>query len=181
MVKRISCDASNIELRVQFLLGVLMYCKNCRIPFVCKTLNQLYCSASCRNIDSVRRWRRVHRKKCPNCDEFILPDSTHCKQCYKSATEISDMTLGEAIYLIHHCSSAYSLVRTRARAVAKKLGIIDKCFNCGYNKHVEIAHKKKISSFSLETMISVINEESNLIALCRNCHWEFDHGLLILE
>ena len=84
------------------------------------------------------------------------------------------MTLKEAIYEKHHKSSAFALVRTRARAIAKKLGL-DKCSNCGYDKHVEIAHIKAISTFDNSTLISVINSKENLMALCPNCHWELDN------
>lgn len=85
-----------------------------------------------------------------------------------------DTTLAEAIYTKHHKSSAYALVRTRARAVAKKLGL-DSCEVCGYNKHVEIAHIRGISTFEGDTLLSVINARENLKALCPNCHWEFDN------
>ena len=84
------------------------------------------------------------------------------------------MTLGEAIYFRHHKSSAFALVRTRARAVAKKLGW-KACAKCGYDKHIEIGHVKDIASYSLDTLLSVINVPENLIPLCPNCHWEFDN------
>ena len=87
------------------------------------------------------------------------------------------MTLREAIYTEHHQSSAYALVRTRVRAQCKSRE--QKCF-CGYDKHVEVCHIKPISSFSLDTLISMINVESNLRLLCPNHHWEYDHGLLEL-
>jgi predicted HNH restriction endonuclease len=87
---------------------------------------------------------------------------------------VEDMTLSEAIYTKHHKSSAYALVRTRARAASKKLGL-DKCQKCGYDKHVEITHAKGISTFEGHTLVSVINAPSNLMALCPNCHWEFDN------
>jgi hypothetical protein len=35
-----------------------------------------------------------------------------------------------------------------------------------------------LTSFPLETPISVVNALDNLVGLCRNCHWEFDNGLL---
>jgi predicted restriction endonuclease len=77
----------------------------------------------------------------------------------------------------HHKSSAFALVRTRARAVMKKLGI-NKCENCGYDKHIEVAHIKAIGLFTLETLINIINSPRNLLALCPNYHWEYDHSLL---
>ena len=46
---------------------------------------------------------------------------------------------------------------------------------CDYNKYIEVAHKIPVSKFGLDTKISVINNIDNLIGLCRNHHWEFDH------
>lgn len=55
------------------------------------------------------------------------------------------------------------------------------CANCGYKRHYEVCHVKGISTFSDENKISEINDINNLIALCRNCHWELDNGLLSLD
>jgi transcriptional regulator with GAF, ATPase, and Fis domain len=30
----------------------------------------------------------------------------------------------------------------------------------------------------LSATLDEVNSETNLVALCRNCHWEFDHGFL---
>lgn len=50
-----------------------------------------------------------------------------------------------------------------------------KCSKCGYDKHFQICHIKSISSFPDDTMLSEINNISNVVALCPNCHWEFDN------
>lgn len=152
-----------------------MICRNCQDEFNPSTSNQVYCSASCRNVDHVRRWRTRNKKTCPTCDAPIWPESQTCRQC--QGKQLGDMALAEAIYAKHHRSSAYALVRTRARAIAKKLGITT-CQLCGYCKHVEIAHRKAISDFPESAKLSEINHQSNLMALCRNCHWEIDHGLV---
>ena len=90
------------------------------------------------------------------------------------------MTLDEAIYKEHYKSSAFAKVRSRARTLAKKWGW-KSCLNCNYSKHIEVAHKKAITDFSGNTLLSVINDKSNLLPLCPNCHWEFDKGLLDLS
>lgn len=54
------------------------------------------------------------------------------------------------------------------------------CFKCGYDKHVELCHIKPVSSFPETATLGEINALSNNIQLCRNCHWEYDHGLFIL-
>ena len=37
-----------------------------------------------------------------------------------------------------------------------------------------------VSDFDDSALISEINSKDNLIALCPNHHWEYDHGLLKL-
>jgi hypothetical protein len=39
---------------------------------------------------------------------------------------------------------------------------------------------RSLTSFPLDTPIAVVNDLDNLVGLCPNCHWEFDHGLLQL-
>ena len=49
------------------------------------------------------------------------------------------------------------------------------CMKCGYDKHVEVCHIKPIRQFSEDTLLSVINDKTNLLLLCPNCHWEYDN------
>ncbi len=56
-----------------------------------------------------------------------------------------------------------------------------KCAVCGYDKHVEICHRKSVSDFPNTALIAEINAIENLSALCRNHHWELEHGLLKLS
>lgn len=56
-----------------------------------------------------------------------------------------------------------------------------KCFKCGYDKAVEICHIQSVSSFDGSATIGEVNHPTNLVALCRNHHWEFDHGYLKFE
>ena len=54
------------------------------------------------------------------------------------------------------------------------------CVACGYTKHVELAHIRPITSFPESATLGEVNSRKNIVPLCRNCHWEFDHGLLLL-
>ena len=136
-----------------------------------ETKNPKFCSRSCAaTYNNLQRPKKPH----PQCELCGVKIDKRSKRCRKCCSHLGDMTLNEAIYSQHHRSSAYALVRTRARTIAKKLGL-DSCKFCGYNKHVEIAHIKGISTFTGDTLISVINGEDNLMALCPNCHWEFDN------
>jgi predicted restriction endonuclease len=53
-----------------------------------------------------------------------------------------------------------------------------KCSNCSYDKHYEVCHIKDVKHFPEESFLSEVNQIDNLISYCRNCHWEFDNGLL---
>lgn len=143
-----------------------------------ETKNPKYCSKSCAALTNNARKdikRRTVEGQCFTCKSPNQSSRKYCKECWiKNGISLGDMTLQQAIYTKHHKSSAFGLVRSRARIVAKSLNW-NSCSNCSYDKHIEIAHIKPISSFPLDTMISVINDPSNLLALCPNCHWEFDH------
>jgi predicted restriction endonuclease len=66
-----------------------------------------------------------------------------------------------------------------ARRVYRNSGRPFACVLCEYATHVDICHVKDIRSYAHGTPYSVINDQANLIALCRNHHWEFDHDLLL--
>lgn len=72
-------------------------------------------------------------------------------------------------------SNRYGQVRQRARKITSSR--LQKCERCDYDKHVETCHIKPICSFPMDTSIDVVNDESNLILLCPNCHWEHDNLL----
>ena len=125
---------------------------------------------------------------CKLCNSITIKRRRYCEECKKHNPRksrlkegflTSNITLKEAIYKKHHKSSAYALVRARARSIIKKYKI-HSCQNCGYSKHIEVGHIKPIHSFSEDTKISEINNISNLVCLCPNCHWEFDNHLLKL-
>lgn len=151
-------------------------CLNCEG----KTTNPKFCSRSCAATYNNRiKPKRAKTHNCIDCGKPITAERKRCREhflLWVKSKEVKDMSLKEAIYENHHRSSAFALVRSRARAIAKKLGL-NTCVKCGYDKHVEIAHIKPISSFSEEVLISVINSKENLMSLCPNCHWEYDHNI----
>ena len=137
-----------------------------------ETTNPKFCSRSCStSFNNLLTPKRKREKKCRKCGTPICTSHVHCENCMH---KMVDYTLSEAIYENHHRSSAFALVRTRARKVAKELGY-SACKNCGYDKHIEVCHIKPINSFPLDTKLSVINSPSNLLPLCPNCHWEHDN------
>jgi hypothetical protein len=44
----------------------------------------------------------------------------------------------------------------------------------------QVLLRRSVVSFPGDTALSVVNSLDNLVGLCPNCHWEFDHGLLQL-
>lgn len=73
--------------------------------------------------------------------------------------------------------SKYDTIRKCARSYSKY--ILPKiCMLCKYDKHYEVCHIKPVSSFNYDQLLSEVNNRDNLVHLCPNCHWEFDHGLI---
>jgi DNA-directed RNA polymerase subunit M/transcription elongation factor TFIIS len=161
-----------------------MNCINCKE----ETGNPKFCSRRCAAIYNNKYVHKIALVKrfCRRCGKLIernsyKDNSVLCENCRSREYQFDDnVSLKDVIYTKHHKSSAFALVRSRARRVAEILGM-NKCFVCGYDKHVEISHKKPISSFSEDTLVKVINSPDNLIALCRNHHWEFDHSEITVE
>jgi len=141
-----------------------MKCNECKV----ETTNPKFCGNSCAAIYNNRHvTRKVKKKqwKCKFCDMDTPSRRTICDGCTTHG-RLGDLTLREAIYAQHHKSSAYALVRSRARKSKEKCP----CEKCGYSKHTEVCHIKAISEFDENTMISDINSLDNLLRLCPNCH-----------
>lgn len=158
---------------------MLVTCLNCNIEFeksksnIKKSPNH-YCSRSC--ACSANNKKNPRRKPEGTCIKCGVPCRSSRQKCPKCILEHKpkDHTIAEVIYDKHHRSSAFALIRSRARTIAKNLKM-NSCEVCGYDKHVEVAHIKAISEFDPQTKLSVVNDPSNLKALCPNCHWEFDN------
>ena len=71
-------------------------------------------------------------------------------------------------------------IRYYARKTYEKwVGPIVSCERCGYNRvPPDIAHVKSVCEFDDTTPVYEINDAGNLVALCKNCHTEFDRGLI---
>lgn len=71
--------------------------------------------------------------------------------------------------------TARSIIQKKARQIYENSEKPKECVICGYDKHYEVAHIKAVSIFDDDVLISEINNEENLIALCPNHHWEYDN------
>jgi 5-methylcytosine-specific restriction endonuclease McrA len=122
--------------------------------------------------------------KCKNCDTLIISGRTYCPNCIKQYKHItnridSDRTLAEMCSYKKMDANRFNSIREHASRILKSKG--KPCERCGYSIHVQVCHIKPISQFPKTALLSEINALSNLILLCPNCHWEFDHGIITLE
>lgn len=141
-----------------------------------ETNNPKFCSRSCSTIISNKNIpKRSVEGKCESCKCPIRSSRKYCKSCFHEVRDAKDITLQEAIYEKHHRSSAFALVRARARSSKKALEI-KCCEKCGWQHHVEVCHKRPIADYPLTSLLSEINAEDNLLILCPNCHWLYDHS-----
>lgn len=182
-------------------------CEYCGEP----TLNPRFCSTSCsasrrlgkQNNPPIARTCQVcsdvfycstvHRSRayCPKCkgsaDWLVISHPrtqqrkgsiSYTRPAYRSLT-IAQATSGPYLKGKHR-SHITIYIRQFNRAWNKALLFLP-CAACGYSKHVQLAHIKPVSSFPPEATIGEVNSPRNVIQLCPNCHWEFDHGLLALD
>lgn len=95
----------------------------------------------------------------------------------KKADQVSGMRKGE---VLNHCStsSRFATIRKNARRTYLASDKPKCCLVCGYSKHIEICHVQGITTFPDETKLIVINDLTNLVALCPTHHWELDNKQL---
>lgn len=113
------------------------------------------------------------RKRCSN-----LGINLNLKQNQLDTVPILSVTKGDLFKKRSNWQNARSNIQNSARKIFFKNCLDPKCIVCGYTNHVEVAHIKAVSNFSEDSLISEINDISNLIGLCPNYHWEYDNGLL---
>lgn len=118
---------------------------------------------------------------CKKCGIWCGSGKKYCKDCRIAVRlELKEnslqMTKSNAVYNRGEISNRYAKIRYHARNLYEN--ILTKCENCGYDKHIEICHIKPIKNFSDSSTIKEINQRSNIIGLCPNCHWEFDNGFI---
>ena len=150
---------------------------------VCRITEMNYCSQSCaakyNNRLYPKRRKRVYR--CLECGVEISAGAKKCQSCYSvdQRLDLQNLTLGQ-LYQRRGGKYARRNAHSAIRSWARKPRRAGACSVCGYNKHTEVCHIQDICSFPESVTIAEINHPSNLVELCRNCHWELDHGFLVL-
>jgi hypothetical protein len=132
-------------------------------------------------------WRDAHKKPCPMCGVLIQYDSKFCFSCTRiNAGKIlfSTSTIGEYREQLavkgKHPSWVHGAVRGLARSRYRDL-LKTPCSNCGYERHVELCHITPLSKWPDGATMGQVNAPENVAILCRNCHWELDHGLIPVD
>lgn len=151
-------------------------CKQCKKL----TLNPIFCSKSCsatyNNKYSIKRVKKLN--KCGTCKALVHRNKYCSKECNPRLGTYLKTTLGELKKLYKSFWEVHALIRDNSRRIYKNSRLDLKCKNCEYELHVEICHIKPIKDFPDRTLVCKINSLENLVALCRNCHWEFDNKLI---
>lgn len=156
-----------------------MNCIACGNP----TANPKFCSRSCATAYNNRaQSKRKRVNTCQECKTPIHRNRTYCRTCWQQK-RIAQMnhTLSDTTLITEYGQRTYqrnARIRDWARRIYANSGRPYVCVNCGYDKHVEVCHIQAIKSFPEETPLNIVNSLENLVALCPNCHWEFDNGLL---
>lgn len=155
-------------------------CLNCNKT----TSNPKFCSRSCSaSFNNSKNPKRKLKDDCSKCGNPIGRTNWKdrrrvCDNCNPSYIDWTQVTLKS----IQHRRSyqVNSQIRERARKKYLSSDRDQKCFNCRYDRHFHVCHIKAISDHNEDAFVSEINQHNNLVALCPNCHWEYDNGILHL-
>jgi hypothetical protein len=132
-----------------------------------------YCSRRCSNIGRVRNGTRRPQNLC-SCGKVLSPSATTCRRCRYA--DVQNKTLAE----VRAGCTTNLAYHAKIRGLARNMytGPMS-CLACGYYLHIEICHVVPVGDFPMETLVSVVNSSTNLVALDRRCHWEMDNGYLV--
>lgn len=139
-----------------------LICKNCSNIFYRKKCGKdrgLFCSMSCAS-----RFNNPKKFKEPKFIEVKIPTTT-----------LQDLKNN------YNRSQYHAKIRGLSRLTYFRNNKVYECEYCGYDKHIDVCHIIDVKDFPLETLVVVVNDINNLIGLCKNHHWEFDHGYLSLN
>lgn len=164
-------------------------CKNCNQIILVKdhercrdAKNRIFCSKSC--------FATYNKLKQPKADDFCVCGSKKtrkaltCRKCRKYPKRKSvllDQLKGNLISKSQYWIQWRNKITHHARKTYIDSKYSTECAICGYSLHTEICHIQSVSDFSKDAQVSEINHIENLIPLCKNHHWEFDHGFIPLE
>jgi hypothetical protein len=140
------------------------------------------CSAKKNNSKYPKRERDEFKTVCVVCGKNKSYGAKKCQSCKRKQSLDRVWKCKISKYYMNGASrTKYSSISKWANVYMNDFDSRDKkCQVCGYNKIVQVAHKKPISDFSPDDLMGDVNSSSNLMWLCPNHHAEFDKGLLDL-
>ncbi len=145
------------------------------------TANAKYCSRSCANRINGHLFPSRQRiaRSCKHCGTALQTRRTTCDRCNPSIVDWRTVPLQQ---LKAKAQQQYAAqIRSLARVIYRKSSQPKVCAVCGYDVHYEVCHIRPINSFPATEFVAAVNKLSNLVALCPNHHWEFDHGHLSFD
>jgi hypothetical protein len=151
-----------------------MSCLECNTP----TANPKFCSRSCAALYNNRRSdinRRKPEGSCRTCDQPIKASRSYCQKCREEKE--GSLVLGAESS--NAGKNPYIRNQARRHYIVAERPLF--CAICHYSAHVDICHIKDVRSYPTGTPYSTVNTQENLLALCKNHHWEFDHGILLFS
>ena len=160
-----------------------MNCLNCdtNIDSLPRSKGRKFCSRSCSCTYNNRLMpKRPPTGNCKACQTPIRVHSTWCEECKVNLAETrNDLRLRDW-KLLYDLNQYHAKLRGHARSVFRLSGKPKSCAVCSYDLHVDICHLKEVKDFDLDSKVSEVNDICNLVALCKNHHWELDNGHLFL-
>lgn len=143
-----------------------------------QTANAKYCSRSCANRVNGHLFpgRQRIARSCKHCGRALATRRTTCDQCNPSFVDWQMVPLHQLKAKVLQQYAAQ--IRGLARMLYRRSSRPNACAVCGYDTYHEVCHIKPINGFLPTDSVADVNRLRNLVALCPNHHWEFDHGLL---
>lgn len=157
------------------------------------TTKPRFCSQKCAvtHSNKTRKRKPAHRgrsnPKCKMCSKRARgPYAKYCeehKDTYKNRRN-TNVRLKGLKRKRQYTRKGHMWLSSKIRTIAKNWyrEILSwPCARCGYDKHVEMCHIREVRTFTDNDKIKVINARTNVVQLCRNCHWEMDNGHFKVE
>lgn len=131
---------------------------NGRCGSMSQAAKRKFCNSSCK---AKYYWKDYERKL--NTKNSII------KNRKSKVSERSKAETSRSSIAMHAC--IVFKIKMRGRKI--------ECEHCFIAKRhlIDVCHIKPVKNFLSTAMVYEINNPNNLIGLCKNCHWEFDHLL----
>ena len=150
-----------------------------------------FCSRKCSNIISnTNRWKNhissYRKHPCIKCQKprGWRNESGLCNDCFnKTLTEKSKSITLRELKQKHNkrINGRWYSAEIRSLNKSWNFELTKKpCQKCGFSHHSELCHIKAIKDFDDNATLGEINNPSNIVVLCPNCHWLFDNKKLVL-